>query len=100
MADDVGNGVAGDTSLPGGRTSPNSPCWRTGRPRCGRRSRSGWDGVVDQAQAFFAAAQGSGDALVFRVGAGQVGIGVFQLRGAPAHPLVELNVLVLGQVSM
>ena len=56
------------------------------------------DGVVDQAQAGFAAAEGGGDALVFLVRLAQVGEGVFKLGGAPAHTLFELDVLVLGQV--
>lgn len=56
------------------------------------------NGVVDQAQALFAAAQGSGDAGIFGVGAGQVGIGVFQLGGTAPHALFELDVLIFGQV--
>ena len=43
-------------------------------------------------------AQGGGNAAVFGIGAGQVGVGVFQLGGTPAYPLVELDILVFGQV--
>jgi hypothetical protein len=56
------------------------------------------NGVIDQAQAFFAAPQGRCDTAVFAIGPGQVGVGVFELGGTAADALVELDVLVLGQV--
>ena len=56
------------------------------------------NGVIDQAQAFFTAPQGAGDAFIFLAGQPQVGIGIFELSGSTAHALFELDILVLGQV--
>ena len=35
--------------------------------------------------------QGGGNACLFVIGAGQVGVGIFQLGGTPADPFVELE---------
>jgi hypothetical protein len=56
------------------------------------------NGVIDQAQAFFATPQGGCDTAVFAIGPGQVGVGVFELGGAATDTFVELDILVLGQV--
>ena len=56
------------------------------------------DGIVDQAQAFLATAEGGGDALVVGIGAAEVGVGVFELRRPAADALFKVVVLVFGQM--